>query len=328
MTNLVFTKPDGPLNDGAIREIVRNAASASTPGDVKAQLVEAAQAYLAEHTLHRPIYDALTMAIETAEMLGDERPVIDVAKEDLAPLFEHIGAEFDEAFKPYPDVHSDIEQIVAALATASVKASAVLPMNRGKWLAKLGIVKSHIDAIGNGDVPEAPDADVSTETPDAPDAPAAAETSGDEVTDPEMREMLGLDPLPVVGVPGTIMAEPLAEGVDVNNPLSASSADTAHAREQPSDGVVPGAAPGSFPPPPDPDDIRTAYRLLREGMDLDDQALAARLGVSRTTLHNWLTGKTKSVKCSFQQARVLISEVDVRVAALRRAAEILSSIRA
>jgi transcriptional regulator with XRE-family HTH domain len=67
--------------------------------------------------------------------------------------------------------------------------------------------------------------------------------------------------------------------------------------------------------------------LLGEALDMDDAALAKRLGVSRSTIHNYTSGKTSRVKITLAQARVLVAEIDARTAKLRQAAEIFSQVR-
>jgi hypothetical protein len=184
-----------------------------------------------------------------------------------------------------------------ALAKAIIMAKPVLPMHRGKWLSKVGIVASHVAALGSGST---------ASTPAAPAAPAASEPEDDGLAD-----MLGLSEEPPA---------PLAEGacadIAVVPVLTTEDALSAVA---PSHSAVEG--------PPTSADPRGAMILFGQAASYEDADLAKRLGVSRSTVHNYLAGKTVKVKLSLAQARVMLSEIDLRLAKLAEAAKLLSAIR-
>ena len=50
-------------------------------------------------------------------------------------------------------------------------------------------------------------------------------------------------------------------------------------------------------------------------------------GMSRSTVYNYLNGKTAKVKITLAQARVINSEIDTRMAKLRLAADSFAQVR-
>ena len=277
----------GALAEHAIRHIVREAEAGMADGaDAKAALVQAAQEYLAgEHSF--TIMAALDEACDMAEMIGGEPDL--VAK--LPDVKAQIGAEFDGILAGH--TQGDMAALSYALAKAAVEAKPVMPMNRGKWLAKLGIVKAHIDALGTGSTASAP-----------PPVPPADD-------DADLAAMLGLD-VPEVPAPPPFVAG----SADGAAPLPPTSADAPSA--------VP---PGHDVPPPPAVNPRDAFVLFGEAMEVDDAALAKRLGVSRSTIHNYTKGKTAKVKVTLAQARAMVAEIDMRTAKLRQAADIFAQVR-
>ena len=277
----------GALAEHAIRHIVREAEAGMADGaDAKAALVQAAQEYLAgEHSF--TIMAALDEACDMAEMIGGEPDL--VAK--LPDVKAQIGAEFDGILAGH--TQGDMAALSYALAKAAVEAKPVMPMNRGKWLAKLGIVKAHIDALGTGSTASAP-----------PPVPPADD-------DADLAAMLGLD-VPEVPAPPPFVAG----SADGAAPLPPMSADAPSA--------VP---PGHDVPPPPAVNPRDAFVLFGEAMEVDDAALAKRLGVSRSTIHNYTKGKTAKVKVTLAQARAMVAEIDMRTAKLRQAADIFAQVR-
>lgn len=292
----------GVLPEHAIRHVIREAEGRMADGaDAKATLVQVTQEYLAEqHAID--IKGAIDAAQEMADMTGGEVDMDTV----LAEVKAQIGGEFEKAMNAYAG--GPTQHLADALAKAAVTAKQVIGANRGKWLAKVGIVKDHIDAL----VP-------STTTP----APAAApemdhglpteHVEQPEITDPDMRDMLGLAPLPGAVVPPPPFPAASVAGAAALSPTPAPAAPSAAA-----------ATPDAGPPAVNP---RDAFVLLGEALDLDDAALAKRLGVSRSTIHNYTSGKTSRVKITLAQARVLVAEIDARTAKLRQAAEIFSQVR-
>jgi hypothetical protein len=110
---------------------------------------------------------------------------------------------------------------------------------------------------------------------------------------------------------------------------AAGYADIADA-QAPTTAVAPIAAASSHSAvegPPASADPRGAMILFGQAASYEDADLAKRLGVSRSTVHNYLTGKTVKVKLSLAQARVMLGEIDLRLAKLADAAKHLSAIR-
>ncbi len=310
---LKFEMPTQPLDESAIRYIVREAEIGMADGvDPKASLVEAAQNYLAME-FAREIKAAAEDAMSLADMVGAAPDFTTCLPEGV--VIETLG-DLD-TFANAPDAGC------YAAAKAAVKVKPVLGMHRGKWLSKLGIVKAHIDAIGSPSAPRQERdpytvaqaqvmlADVLT-PPSGEPSQGLAEVEQPDVTDPEMREMLGLSPIPEV--------------IGAAIPLSADAAQTHDAAAPHTTGSSASSAGGS-PPPPEPVNPGDAYVLFNEAINSDDGALAKRLGVGRSTVHNYLSGRTAKVKCTQAQARVMAAEIDVRVSKLRRAAEIFAAVR-
>jgi len=281
----------GALPEHAIRHIIREAETRMADGaDAKATLVQAAQDYLVgEHAF--TIKTAITKAAELADMIGGEADI----PAALADVKAQVGAEFDAILARHADSGDDL---AGELAKAAVQAKPVMPMNRGKWLAKLGIVKAHIDAL----VPEVP-APAASVPPPPPPPPAD--------DDADLAAMLGLD-VPEVPAPP---------------PFVAASADGAAPLPPMSAGAPSAAPPGHDVPPPPAVNPRDAFVLFGEAMEVDDAEMAKRLGVSRSTIHNYTKGKTAKVKVTLAQARAMVAEIDMRTAKLRQAADIFSQVR-
>ena len=274
------------LDESAIRTIIREAEIGMADGsDAKALLVAAAQDYIAGENGAK-IEEKIKEASDLADMMGVE---LDTKAPDfLADVradfaTQGISAQFDELIEDQATSY--------ALARAIIMAKPVLPMHRGKWLSKVGIVASHVAALGSGST---------ASTPAAP-----------EPEDDGLADMLGLSEEPPA---------PLDEGgyadIAVVPVLTTEDALSAVA---PSHSAVEG--------PPTSADPRGAMILFGQAASYEDADLAKRLGVSRSTVHNYLTGKTVKVKLSLAQARVMLSEIDLRLAKLAEAAKLLSAIR-
>lgn len=166
-----------------------------------------------------------------------------------------------------------------------------MPMNRGKFLARYGIVKSHIDAItpAKGSTPATAAAPPAPPTPPPPPATTTAFSLDD---------MLGLSagaaPVPPPVVTETTNPAPIAPG----------------------DGS-----------PPTTQELRAALMAFRAGTDVDDAGYAKRLGISRSTFHNYISGKTEKPKLTLEQSRVMLGDIDLRVAKLREAAAMIGRVR-
>jgi len=281
------------LSESAIRTIIREAEIGMADGsDAKALLVAAAQDYIATENAVL-IAEQIKSLHEFADMMGTD---VDTGAPDfLADVradfaTQGIGEAFDRFIAEY-GVADKTDALCYALAKSIITAKPVLPMHRGKWLSKIGIVASHIAALGSGST---------ASTPAAP-----------EPEDDGLADMLGLSEEPQA---------PLDEGgyadIAVVPVLTTEDALSAVA---PSRSAVEG--------PPTSADPRGAMILFGQAASYEDADLAKRLGVSRSTVHNYLTGKTVKVKLSLAQARVMLSEIDLRSAKLAEAAKLLSAIR-
>lgn len=287
------------LDESAIRHVVREAEIGMADGeDAKALLVSAAIDYIASENAGK-IAAKLAEAVDLADMMGT---AIDIGSPDfLADVradfqAQGIGDAFDRFLADYGIGDNDnhnTDALCYALAKSIITAKPVLPMHRGKWLSKIGIVASHIAALGSGS------------TASTPAAPAAPEPEDDGLAD-----MLGLSEEP---------AAPLDQG---------GYADIA-AAQAPTPAVAPTAAASSpdSPPPPTLADPRQAMILFGQAASFEDAALAQRLGVSRSTVHNYLSGKTNRVKLTLAQARVMLGEIDIRLSKLAESAKLLAAIR-
>jgi DNA-binding Xre family transcriptional regulator len=219
-----------PLSETAVRDIIRNAEGKLVPGgNVKAAVVDAALDHLTVE-ISAFLRSHAGDDIEMAEMMGEDVQAAMV--ESLTPL----GVATD-CITPGATLDG--------VASAIVDRLRPLPMNTGKWLAKLGIVASHLDAV-------------------QPGASAQAE---------------------------------------------------------------PAAPPSAAPPPPELLDLSTAFIAMREATTIEDADLSKRLGISRSSLHNYLSGRTKRIKLTQAQALVLVADIDVRVSELRRAATIFAGVK-
>lgn len=281
------------LDESAIRTIVREAEIGMADGeDPKALLVAAAQDYIASENAVK-IAAKFKEAVDLADMMGDTVDMRsaefladvreDFEKQNIANKFEDIVFQHSEE----PDA------MCYALAKAIITAKPVLPMHRGKFLSKIGIVASHIAALGSGS------------TASSPAAPEPEDDGG-------LADMLGLSeetPAPL----------DQAEGC----------ADIAVAQAQtPAVAPIAGASSlNAVEGPPTSADPRGAMILFGQAASYEDADLAKRLGVSRSTVHNYLSGKTVKVKLTLAQARVMLGEIDLRLAKLADAAKLLSAIR-
>lgn len=317
----------GPLPEHAIRHVIREAEAGMADGtDPKAALVVAAQNYFAEQHA-QDIMTALVGAQEMADMMGTEADI----PATLADVKAQLGAEFDPILAGATP--GDRSALAWALAKAVVDTKAVLPMNRGKWLGKLGIVKAHIDALVPATTTPAPLTEGGlVAAPAIPPPPLGTHGSPELDADAEKLIALGADPGPTdhdlavmlgLDAPATEVLPPPPPFVE------AASVASAVLLPPTSAGALSAAPPGLDAPPPPPETVnpRDGFILFGEATEIDTAALAERLGISRSTAHNYITGKTARVKITGPQARTMVSEIDVRVSKMRRAAEIFSLVR-
>jgi hypothetical protein len=281
------------LDESAIRTVIREAEIGMADGsDAKALLVAAAQDYIATENAVL-IAEQIKSLHDFADMMGTD---VDTGSPDfLADVradfaTQGIGEAFDRFIAEY-GVADKTDALCYALAKSIITAKPVLPMHRGKWLSKVGIVASHVAALGSGST---------ASTPAAP-----------EPEDDGLADMLGLSeetPAPLdEGGYADIAVVPVLTTEDALSAVASSHS----------------AVEG----PPASADPRGALILFGQAVSYEDADLAKRLGVSRSTVHNYLGGKTVKVKLSLAQARVMLSEIDLRSAKLADAAKLLSAIR-
>ena len=240
------------LDESAIRTIIREAEIGMADGeDPKALLVAAAQDYIAGENAAK-IADKLAEAVDLADMMGVLVDLQSCANDCLSDVQEDFAKQgIPYRFEDITREHGHEQQALCyALAKAIITAKPVLPMHRGKWLSKIGIVASHIAALGSGST---------ASTPAAPEP---------EPEDDGLADMLGLSEEPPA---------PLDEA-------AAGYADIAVA-QAPTTAVAPIAGASSLNAvegPPASADPRGAMILFGQAASYEDADLAKRLGVSRS----------------------------------------------
>lgn len=268
-----------PLPENVISTVLRHAENNVADGtDPKAVIVDA----VLDHLAGEIAFDA-TAAIKPAVdmqimIFGNDHTQIVNAFCDAEPEFAKLGADVRPGLLAWTGDDLDFDATLRNFVKASMPAP--LPMNRGKWLAKVGIVKAHIDAI-------VPAGTAVAETPAAPPPPPDAPQF-------DMAAMLGEAPAAAPPPP------------------------------PPGYGAV---ATQAAPAPVEAGDVRQAIITFADALDMKDAELAQRLGISRSTLHNMVSGKTQRVKCSLEQARVFLAEIDTRIGKLNAAAETFRAVR-
>lgn len=290
-----------PLAENAISTVLRHAENSVADGtDPKAVIVDA----VLDHIASEAAFDLATTIRPAVEMqimiFGNDHAQIVNAITDAQPEFGKIEAAARLGLLAWTGDDLDLDTTLRGFVKALIPAP--LPMNRGKWLAKVGIVKAHIDAI-------VPAGSRVVETPEAPDLAAPAQEF-------DLNAMLGLtaeaSPLPVA---------PSADGAAPPPPPSVAVPPAPHGGDY---GAV---ATQQAAPAVEAGDVRQAIIAFADALDMKDVELAQRLGISRSTLHNMVSGKTQRVKCSLDQARVFLAEIDTRIAKLNAAAETFRAVR-
>lgn len=274
-----------PLPENVISTVLRHAENNVADGtDPKAVIVDA----VLDHMAGEIAFDAAATIKPAVEMqimiFGNDHAQIIAALRDAEPEFAKVSDETAATLLAWTGDDLDFDATLRNFVKACMPAP--LPMNRGKWLAKVGIVKAHIDAI----VPAG-----TTVAADPPEAPAAA-------------------PPPPAAAPEFDMAAMLGEA-------------PAAAPPPPPPGYGAVATQQAPAPAPEAGDVRQAIIMFADALDMKDVELAQRLGISRSTLHNMVSGKTQRVKCSLDQARVFLAEIDTRIAKLHAAAETFRAVR-
>lgn len=274
-----------PLPENVISTVLRHAENGIADGtDPKIVIVDA----VLDHMAGEIAFDmaaTIKPAVEMQIMIfGNDHAQIIAALRDAEPEFAKVSDETAATLLAWTGDDLDFDATLRNFIKAVMPAP--LPMNRGKWLAKVGIVKAHIDAI----VPAG-----TTVAADPPEAPAAA-------------------PPPPAAAPEFDMAAMLGEA-------------PAAAPPPPPPGYGAVATQQAPAPAPEAGDVRQAIIMFADALDMKDVELAQRLGISRSTLHNMVSGKTQRVKCSLEQARVFLAEIDTRIGKLNAAAETFRAVR-
>lgn len=286
------------LDESAISAIVRDAESNMVDGvDAKAALVEAALRHLAGK-LAAEIEATVKAQFTMADMLGFDYATTELAiNTAFAALLSNMKAA--DLSSDLADLRDHLSERSFAAAMKLAKQKEPDEKQRGRWLARLGIVKSHIEAItpATTTTPAAP----VIEDPLAAGAPPPPPPALVELDmSPELRAMLGLDAAPEAPLPP--FSNTCAPPVDPLPPTATVDAPNVATRL--------GAADLS---------LSDAFRLLGGVVGGFDDEFARRLGISRATLHNYLSGRTEKPRCPPEMARVLVAECDRRAADLRAA---------
>lgn len=266
------------LADHAKVTVLRDAESRMADGaDPKVVVVDALLDYVAESKAF-DLAPKLADPVNTQIMIfGPDHAQIVGAIKEAEAQFSGIEDAAAMALLAWTGDDLDLPTTTKNFIRAVLKAP--MPMNRGKWLAKFGIVKGDLDAITPSTTTAAPPA------PPAPEAPAEF----------DMNAMLGLT--------GDAQAAPPPPTVA---PAGAGTPETGEVSSV---------------------HLRDAFVAFGEALDSKDADVAKRLGISRSTLHNMVSGKTQRVKCSLDQARVMLGEIDVRMSKLMAAADVFRQVR-
>lgn len=271
-----------PLPENVISTVLRHAENNVADGtDPKVVIVDA----VLDHIAGELAFDAagtIKPAVDMQIMIfGNDHAQIVNAFCDAEPEFAKLGADTRLGLLAWTGDDLDFDATLRNFIKAVMPAP--LPMNRGKWLAKVGIAKAHIDAIVPAGTTVAADPAEAPPPPPPPEAPQF-----------DMAAMLGETP--------AVAAPPPPPGY----------------------GAV---ATQAAPAPVEAGDVRQAIIMFADALDMKDVELAQRLGISRSTLHNMVSGKTQRVKCSLDQARVFLAEIDTRIGKLNAAAETFRAVR-
>ncbi len=307
------------LDDAEIRIVVREAEIGVASGeDPKAALVKSVSQHVASK-LATETAQQVNAAIDLHVMLAGDydgtNEWIGTMQAIVTPVCNKLEIHTTLSYGDTPGVMaapdgalrtSDerYQQLLALFYPAAQQVLAKLdplPPNRGKFLARYGVVKQHIDAI----------------TPpkgSTPPALAATHTAPPPPSTPQPAPAFSLDDMPGLGGGGATATTLPPPG---------------HVFTESSTATVLPIAP--IPPgdaaPPTQAQLREALMAFRAGTDVDDAGYAKRLGISRSTFHNYISGKTEKPKLTLEQARVIVADIDMRVAKLREAASMIERVR-
>jgi hypothetical protein len=250
-------------------------------GAIEAALAEAVDGVNAVDGDRAEVGENYQQFIENAAF---EHATIRAAKDALPSEFDAlvVGIRFDDA--------GMAGAVADAIAARLAPKWEPLPMHRGKFLSKLGIVAEHLERI------TAPPAEAEPE----PFTEAVAEYNADtgEFNDPAQNAVLAS--LPFVELPGLSLPTKAPPPDDLTNLQL---------------GV------------PDTDELRRGYHAWYQGCGPDMDAAAKALGISSQTLNNWCRHNKVKPKCSAAQADVILRFIDESRALLREAELIFSRCR-
>lgn len=258
-------------------------------------------------TIKQAAEGALEEALEGYAMIeGDFEDATDVAawhagltaaamtslgSTDNIPLLAEFHALLVDCDLQEPDRIGDVAENIAALL---IEANLPAAKDVGKFLASMGIVKVDLDALAA----QAPAAETTEGRVDAWKADVAeAIATGAEIPSPPAVAPGNFTPPPAPPVAVLTNLDGALVPVDAAKPLA----------------------------PPDKATLGQAYRLLYEQSNCDPDVLSAALGFSRSTIMNYMTGRTAG-KASADQARILVNDITRREVALREAKAIFAAV--
>lgn len=240
------------------------------------------------------------------------------------------------------------EQIADALGRALADMLRPNAKQAGQMLSRYGIVKSDIDGLtAAAGVAEGQMAPSPMPPPSAPPAEAPKPKGGRRSKKAE-----GVAPPPSVGSAPPAPAPDLdQQNAELARLLGGGPNDVI----LPPPGSPPSPAPGPLPPPttlpaPQSDgvtppaqpaaaagagrttpakgaapkvDLGRAFAKYKEGTSLDTQTLAELTGIPRSSIGNYLAGRTEPRVKGTNSLRALRGDIDLRIAALREAGELV-----
>ena len=283
----------GITRDGVLREATLGPAG----GDRKLHLADAAQRIMAR-TLSRIVQDEIATRYETHEAIYGECPVAGIGPAQWdGEAQAWVAALRDELARAFTDWTGRGGSMADAMQAAEVWREDDRIM-RAQWIAGTLAQEARIDGDGKFLAAcgvTAADYAASVETPEAAPAPPAP-------------------PPP-----------PPAPRAPAIPPTSAYAAPPPPPRPAPEHAAPP--LPGATVGQPTPADLAAAFKLLAEGLDYEGAALAVVAGASASGLRNWMSKGGTPRKFSAHQGAALRVEIDRRMDALRRAADIFGAVR-
>lgn len=254
---------------------------------------------------HAEIVGLFTQMVEDHEMINGERAgneaewdlaVADGFRAELGEIMDTLGI----AHFPLSQLSTDEGRGAAAQMITDKIGEHLRPDagDEGKWLSKIGLAAKHWQPLVTPLIAD--------KVPATAFAPTEAEQSAMAATpyipspddmDDDMREMLGLPP-------------------------RAAAAATDKPKGRGKHKVAGGKIISTEPP--QPSDISGAYQLFAQATDVQADEMAKALGVGKSTVSNYLSGRVTNIKINTEQAKRMIAECDVRVAKLQRAAELFT----